>query len=202
MQKRGCTVSHLYSCSGDPQGLQWRADFAEDGMTYYGAIDAETQWIESHHLLAGRVERLLPGAADPASLTTLMSTGRDDFDFVTQDDAGYRTRFVGYDRLTGERVTVDGVTLDRTAFDVIATDVDTGAVVWRVTGNEFIQRDWRTFIAGTSRYELPDDVIENDYSPMEFLFPGDEGFLSVHPKYDCGLMISLIPDPLTSQGRL
>lgn len=193
LQKRGCVVTHLYRCGGDPTGLQWRVDLQADGPSFFGAIDAETRWVESHHVRAGRVETLAPGAADPASFSALIETGVDTYDFATRDDAGYETRFVGTDRLTGERVEIDGVVFERTRFEIAATDAPTGALLWEGEGSEFIQRDWRSFVSGTSRYTLPDESYESDRSPVEVHFPGEEGFLSSRPKYDCGLMISLAP---------
>lgn len=202
IQKRSCTVSHLFTCANDPAGHQRRVDLDEDGIVYAGIIDAETQWIESHHLIAGRVEQLTPGAADPASFDTLLATGVDTFDFITRDDQGFETRFVGQDRLTGEVVTIDGVALDRTEFEVVASDPATGAEVWRTAGSEFIHRDWRTFVSGTSTVITPDEAYDRDLTPVEFHFPGDPGFLAARPTRDCGALMSLAPILPTFVERL
>jgi hypothetical protein len=100
VQKRNCTVSHLVRCDSDPAGHQRRIDLDEGGMTYMGTIDAETQWIESWSVLIDSTDRLLPGGADPASLTTLLSTGVDTFDFQTETEGSYITHYTGQDRLT------------------------------------------------------------------------------------------------------
>ena len=200
MQKRGCTVTHLFTCQGDPAGHLRRVDIEEDGPTYFGMIDSETQWIESQHVLANRTERLLPNPPDAASLSTLIATGRDDFDFVTRDSDGYETRFTGYDVLTGESEEIDGVTLQVTEFDVVASDANTGTVIWRVQGSEYIHRDWRTFVSGRSTYVTGEGEFTNDLRPVTFHFPGEAGFLSRSPIHDCGALISSLDDPRPSRS--
>jgi hypothetical protein len=190
VQQASCTVSHHYTCEGDPEGWQRRAEMDERGVAYAGAIDGETQWIESLHFLSDHSETLAPNPADPASFSELLATGRDSFDFVTDSPEIGPTRYAGSDRLTGESVTIDGVTLDRTEFQLVATDA-TGAEVWRTAGNEYISRDWRMFLAGTSATQLPDgSTYEDDSSPVEFIRPGEEGFLSVRPRHGCGQLMS------------
>jgi hypothetical protein len=201
VQKHGCTVSHLFTCEGDLAGEQRRVDMDEAGLTYMGLIDAETQWIESYHASTGETTRLAPGAPDPANFTELLATGRDGMDFQTTSDMFGTTRYVGEDRLTGETVVIDGVTLQRTEFDMVVTDA-AGNTVWTVTGNEYIHPDWRTFLSGTRRYVTPSETYEDDATPVEFIFPGEDGFLSSTPRYDCGVVVSegpvaLMPVPVS-----
>lgn len=193
VQKRGCIVSHLFICTADPAGYQRRIDLDEDGMVYAGTIDAETQWIESNHIAAGYVDRLGPSPADPASLSDLIATGRDTWDFTVVSDPYAVTAFRGEDRLTGRTEVIDGVTLEETAFDVVATDTS-GAELWLVTGNEYIMRDWRTFLSGTRTVTLPDETFETDGRPVDFAFPGEAGFLALSPRFDCGVMMSKAGD--------
>ncbi len=193
IQKRSCSVTSLFSCAADPEGWQRRVDFDEQGMTYAGVIDAETQWIESWQPLAGATETLSPGAVDPASFSGLLATGADTFDFETlTQPGGYVTIFRGQDRLIGETVVIDGVTLDRTEFAVSAYD-EAGNELWRTWGSEYIHRDWRTFIAGTRTNRTATEEWTSDNSPVEFIFPGEAGFLSSTPRHDCGAMLSMAP---------
>jgi hypothetical protein len=161
----------------------------EDGITYAGAIDAETQWVESFHFLSGHAERLRADPPDPASFSELLATGRDSYDFWTDSDEIGPTRYVGEDRLPGETVTIDGVTLERTAFRITATD-GRGAEVWRAQGREFISREWRMFLAGVTTITAGGVTETIDDSPVEFVFPGERGFLSVSPKHGCGVVMS------------
>lgn len=196
VQKRGCSVSHLFRCAGDPAGMQRRVDMDEQGLTYAGTIDAETQWIESWHPMAGITDRLAPDPADAASLTTLMETGVDTFDFrVISTPGDAVTVFRGQDRLTGESVTIDGVTLDQTEFAVTALD-EAGNVLWETTGREFIHREWRTFLSGVRTVRQGAESWDSDNTPVEFIFPGEAGFLASTPRHDCGVMMSAAPDML------
>jgi len=38
------------------------------------------------------------------------------------------------------------------------------------------------------------ETFEGNYSPMEFAEPGESGFLSMQPLYDCGDMMSALGD--------
>lgn len=189
IQKHSCRVSHLFRCEGDPEGYQHRVDLSDSGMTYLGIIDGETQWIESFYPSTGETQKLLPGATDPASFTTLLETGRDDWDFLTTSDLGGTVRTVGYDELTGAEVTVDGVTLLETRFHGQETDT-ADRVTWSGEGTEYINPDWRTFISGRRHVTVASGDYSTDYSPVDFAFPGEAGFLATKPRYDCGAVMS------------
>ncbi|SMY09371.1 hypothetical protein [Flavimaricola marinus] len=195
IQMASCTVSHSFTCADDPEGVQRRVDLDEEGVTYFGAIDAETQWLESTHIRSGHSERLAPDPADPASFTALLSTGVDNFDFVTLSEEVGPTRYVGGDSLTGETVQIDGVTLDRTRYSIRAIDAD-GTEMWASEGYEYIHRDWRMFLSGLSTFTVPDGTFEADDSPVEFIFPGEPGFLSPSPKHGCGVVMSSYAGPV------
>ncbi|MBP1806438.1 hypothetical protein [Rubellimicrobium aerolatum] len=196
VQMSSCTVSHHFTCERDPEGWQRRVDMDEEGITYFGAIDAQTQWVESFHTMTGHSERLSPDPADPASFDDLLANGEDSFDFTTESQEIGETRYVGSDRLLGETVTIDGVTLDRTEYRITAYGAD-GQELWRGAGNEFVSRDWRMFLSGRSSSVVADEVSEQDDTPKEFVQPGERGFLSVNPKYGCGATMSslgLLPE--------
>jgi hypothetical protein len=189
VQKADCTVTHLFRCEGDPEGHQRRVDLNESALTYMGVIDSETQWIESFHASSGDTTYLAPDAADPASLTELIETGRDGLDFQTMSGMYGLTRYVGEDRLTGETVVIDGVELLRTAFYMVVYD-QFGGVVWEISGNEYIHPEWRTFLSGTRTFSTPDEEVVQDGTPVEFIFPGEPGFLGSTPRHGCGVMMS------------
>jgi hypothetical protein len=189
VQSESCQVDHHFICQGDPAGHKRRVSLDEQGMTYTGVTDDETQWISSFHVLSGHTEVLKNDPVAPASLTELIATGADDFDFRTLSDEIGPTRYVGRDTLTGRQITIDDVTLDETTYDITAFD-GAGNEVWSAQGREFINRDWRMFLAGTGTVTTPDGTFDRSNRPVEFIFPGEPGFLSASPKHGCGVAIS------------
>ncbi len=201
-QMRNCEVQHFFRCEGDAEGIQHRASFDETGMIYLNAINSEAEWVESFSPVSGVEESLVPGAADPASLTDLINDGVDSFDFKITSPQNGETRFVGFDMLTGQTVTIDGVTLDVTEYDITAYGED-GSMRWHGSGNEYISREWRRFLAGRSVYNTADgETLDTDEGPVEFAFPGETGFLTVNPKYGCGAILSRAPARLETKETL
>ncbi|MDA3887715.1 MAG: hypothetical protein PF443_02695 [Allgaiera sp.] len=184
VQEHGCIVSNLYRCTQDKPGDQWRADFGVNGAYFVSKTDDQTQWIESLDLDSGNREHLQPGAPAPASFSKLLATGRDDFDFSTVNQQGVVHRFTGYDKLTGESVTIDGVPLQRTEYAMTASGPD-GAVLWKATGHEYISKSWRTFFAGTGIWDDKSGKTPYDNSPARMIQPGQPGFAATVPEYDC-----------------
>jgi hypothetical protein len=193
VQENNCQVDHHFRCEGDTAGTQRRVSLSEEGMLFMGQIDTETQWIESFHALSGHTETLVTNSVDPASLTELLETGRDTFDFYTSSAEIGRTRYVGEDNLTGRTVVIDEVTLDETSYSITALSPE-GVELWRAKGREFISREWRMFLSGTGVVTTPTDKFERNDTPAEFIFPGEAGFLSTKPKHGCGALMSLAPE--------
>jgi hypothetical protein len=186
VQQRGCKVSNHYRCAADAPGDQWRIDFGVNGAYFQSRIDYETQWVESHES-DGTIELLEPGARDPASFSELLATGHDSFDFSTMKSTGVRENVTGYDQLTGETVVIDGVRLQRTKYEVRATG-DDGSLIWAAKGGEYIEANWRIFLSGVGMIDLGDGPLPQDFTPVEFAFPGEPGFMTTIPLYDCDAM--------------
>ncbi len=94
---------------------------------------------------------------------------------MTQSDEIGMTHYVGRDTLTGRQITIDDVTLDETAYHITAFD-GAGNEIWSAQGSEFISRDWRMFLAGTSTVTTSDGTFDRSNRPVEFIFPGEPGF--------------------------
>jgi hypothetical protein len=189
VQSRACRVSNHYRCETDPAGHQWRADFDQEGIFFVSRIDAETQWIESFEMFPTARQVLLPNPTDPASFSTLLSAGLDTFDFGLAKDDSAQSTVRGFDRLTGRSVTIDGVALEETEFEFAETARD-GTVETKGKGQEFIHRDWRIFLSGITEWESPDGPVPVDATPRQFIFPGEPGFFTTEPIFDCDATMS------------
>jgi hypothetical protein len=190
VQSKACRVSHYYKCAADAPGDQWRVDMDQEGPFFYSRIDREAQWLESYD---PEMQVLDPSPADPASFSELLSTGIDTWDFTVSKADGTGNRAVGYDRLTGQVVVIDGITLSQTEVDFTEYDL-AGTVTRRSRGNEYLHPEWRMFFAGPGETDLGDGQWRPiDGSPVEFIFPGEEGFLETQPKYDCDALTASLP---------
>ncbi|MGR3493456.1 MAG: hypothetical protein ACU0DW_15495 [Shimia sp.] len=183
IQLANCTVVHHYRCGAEADE-RWRVDMDQDGPFFANHTDAEGQWIESFDLYAGIVDRLDEGSADPLSFTELTRTDRDDFDFTTTSDTGETIRYRGRDRLTGRTVVIDDIPLLETETFARSTGAD-GKLLWESTGNEYIHLDWRIFISGQYLTRTPNETVPEDNRPIAFALPGEAGFLSDTPEYNC-----------------
>lgn len=191
IQSRGCYVANYYSCSANPGDL-FRVDYDQEGPFYLSRIDSETQWIESTDLDDNTVQTLDPGAQDPASFTALTETGYDAFAFSLSKTNGEHTNVSGFDRLTGKTVKIDGVTLDQTEYEYTETD-DQGEILRQSRGNEYILRDQRTFVSGSSEWWDGENWLPLEGSPVDFAFPGEKGFEATQPLFDCDAVMSGLP---------
>ena len=190
VQAKGCRVSNHYKCTADAPGDQWRADFDQEGPFFMSRIDSEAQWVESYEIDPPVKQTLDPNPADPASFSELLATGNDNYIFGLSDDTGERTKVRGGDRLTGRQVVIDGITLQETEFNFTETDLG-GTVLRRSRGNEYIHPEWRLFFSGPSEWDGGDgNYLPLDGSPVQFIFPGEPGFASTQPLFDCDAVMS------------
>ncbi len=190
VQSRGCRVSNHYKCAADAPGDQWRADFDQEGIFFVSRIDRETQWVESYDMFPTVRQTLDPNPADAASFSELLSSGTDTFDFGLTEDTGNQSRVTGFDTLTGRSVTIDGVELKETQFEFREMAPD-GTVLRSATGNEYIHPEWRIFLSGPSEWNTDEGSVPVDGSPREFIFPGEPGFFSTEPVFDCEATMSM-----------
>lgn len=189
VQARGCRVSHHFRCEQDPPGDQWRADFDQEGIFFSSRIDREAQWVESYEMFPLVKQVLDPNPEDPASFSELLD-GADSYAFGLSRDTGERSRVTGFDRLTGRSVTIDGIVLQETEFEFTETSIG-GTVLRRAHGREYIHPEWRLFFAGPTQWDTGEGAfIPVDGSPVDFVFPGEPGFLTTEPQFDCDAILS------------
>ncbi|MDR5653078.1 hypothetical protein [Ruixingdingia sedimenti] len=193
VQALGCKLSNFYRCGADAPGDQWRVDFGVMGAYFISRTDHEAQWVESVDLSPPRRQSLAPDPADPASFSELLASGMDTFSFGLVRDDGTASLVDGFDRLAGQTRVIDGVPLQMTEFAFSETDADTGALLHRARGREYVHSEWRLFFAGPSEWDVGEGFQPIDHSPVEFVFPGEPGFFATEPKYGCGMMMSQAP---------
>ena len=202
VQSRGCVVSHFYTCEGDQKGEQWRADYDAAGPFFLSKIDRDAQWLESYQFSPSTKEVMDPKPKDPASLSDLISTGLDTFDFELSKDNGDHSRITGFDKLTGASVTIDGVTLKQTEYEYTQTD-DKGNVLRHSKGHEYISEQWRSFFSGHSEWEAADGTwTPSDNAPVKFIDPGKPGFGATVPLFECDDQMSSLVLPQCSAKPL
>jgi hypothetical protein len=199
VQHRNCQVSQHYRCGGDPEGTQWSTYLDGQGPYFSSQIDFETRWVNSADLFTGETDEITE-ETDPASFSTLLQSGRDDFDFKTRSSAGEVRRYIGYDQLTGTKVMIGGQPLEQTTFELTAYAED-GTQLWKRAGQQFIHRDWRIFFSDREEFTNAAGDRENTIdSPVEFALPGDKDFLTQDPKFDCDVVTAQADSPLLPQA--
>ncbi len=182
VQQKGCVMVNVWSCEADEPGDQWIALIGGGGLFSIQKVDDEFQWLESYKV-TGEEQLRLP-ADDPASLTELFANQIDTWDFVIETEEGIE-RNVGFDSLTGETTVIDGEELLNTEFQGRTLDAD-GNEVETGSGRQYVSQTHRLFFFGEAWDEAtPDNII--DMSPVEFIYPGEPGFFSASPKFECNV---------------
>ncbi len=190
-QNRDCFVNNIYTCEGDAPGTSWRLMFDREGPVFLSQIDYETQWLKSYDMFPPAQDALRQPADDPASLTELLETGVDTYDFVMAGPQGV-TRVVGFDRLTGEDAVIDGEPLLGTEFKA-RHETAMGSVV-QAEGREFVSVKHRRFFPGQTTLTFSDGTEAHDRTPIDFIYPGEPGFFSRIPLYECeASLASFVP---------
>lgn len=194
VQSRSCLMSHYWTCEADPEGTHWRMTLDQDGPFYLNYTDAEFRWLRAFNLRSGGQDILVEPEEDPASLSELLETGSDTMIYSIRNERAegiFQRDYTGFDRLTGEQVTIDGRPLLVTEFTY---QWETTAGPRRTEGTQFVWPERRLFFGGVETVTTPGgEVIEGNYSPVEFHEPGDPDFLSMEPEYDCGGIMSAAP---------
>jgi hypothetical protein len=199
VQSRECSVSLLWRCDGAEDGPIWEANFSDGGLQSVVSYSASYQWLNALYMWDRSREEFLPPAADPIDLDALIGTGIDTYDFTMRRSEPQGTRdlrMVGADQLTGTTVTIDGHALEAVATElqILAGD---GRVEYRSRGVQFLSRDLGLFFLGRETVTGSDGVaVEYDGTPVDIIRPGEPGFGTTVPLYDCNPQdAGFIPKP-------
>ncbi|WP_045388038.1 hypothetical protein [Falsirhodobacter sp. alg1] len=192
VQYKQCRVSNYYVCTQDAPGDMWRSDSDQQGPFFLSRTNSEGEWMESYDGNDSGAERL-DQVNDAGSISNLMATGTDSYDFWQRRSNGSRTHTVGRDSLTGQTEVIDGQSLAQTKYRLTETD-EAGNILRESRGNEFISQELGTFFSGSSEHRFNEGewVASND-RPMSFAFPGEDGFEAGQPIFDCDEVLSGLP---------
>ena len=113
----------------------------------------------------------------------MLETGLDSFAYEEKDQTGAVSRVVGFDSLPGQQDLIDGRTLQRTEFQYTKRDAS-GEVTDSYDGYQYLDTELRVIWPGQFNDQL-DPEQSSDMSPVDFIYPGEDGFLSQRPIYDC-----------------
>lgn len=192
VQTADCVVEHHLTCPAQP-GHRWRVDFGPEGPIFQSLIDADAQWIESTVLPGGaRTVTEMP-ITDAASITGLLATGEDRFEFFERLPNGRLVRVEGFDILTGESLVIDGEPLLRTRFAYTITD-ESGRVTYSSEGQEYVSRRHQRFFSGQRVTQGSAGEVALDTRPVSFAYPGEADFLTIAPDHGCTPLMSALSD--------
>ena len=187
VQMKGCLVSNHWQCDADPEGHTWSALATDRGVAIFSQFDSEFQWLASLSTVGGDDEVLRENPTDPASLSELLETGLDSYDFemVEPGEDGEVTRRIrGFDQLTGDTVTISGEELLVTEYAMVQTLAD--GTTSEAFGTQFVSEKYRTFFLGEETETRNGETRESDHAPILMLTEGDSGFRSTRPLFGCG----------------
>ncbi|MEM6305892.1 MAG: hypothetical protein AAF744_14325 [Pseudomonadota bacterium] len=196
VQSANCQVEHHWTCAGDPAGDKWHGEVDQNGqLTYIGKVDDEAQWVDSFFAQTGRREMLVTPATDPASLTELFANGLDSYDFQIDTPTGVMT-VKGFDRIAQRDVTIDGEPLHQTEYSIRITDAE-GNLTYASEGSEYVSETHRRFFSGYGEVTGPDTPYRYQAKPVEFIYPGEKGYLENQARYGCDALSARFFVPLT-----
>lgn len=190
VQHRSCQVANYYSCAADGPDIYWRVLIWENDETFLTKTNNEFELLE-HYDLPYPIPTIQETAEDPSSISNLLETSEDRKVFTLLRPDGTRVSYNSREWLTGEEKVVDGVRLLETEYEGELSD-SLGSVFVHETGKNHLNTEWRILFNGAFRISYIDGTREvYNLDPVEFILPGEFGFFSDVPKYDCGTNISL-----------
>ncbi|SIO18938.1 hypothetical protein [Vannielia litorea] len=197
VQTRACTVSHYWRCEAAPEGTTWEVSHDIDGPVSQHVYDREFQWVDAFYFQTGTSERLYEPGPDPVSMTELLETGVDTYDFTTIEQTGeevVKLNTRGRDEATGKTEVIDGVTLHTYTVNSETRD-ENGDLVFSASGKQYVYREERLFMLGQESYFDGTEEWQEDNTPREFIFPGEKGFEDFKPRYGCNALQASFEPP-------
>lgn len=182
IQSQGCFVRQVFTCESDSQPLRWVASYGPNGPVSLTVLD-----------LGGMPQVMMTGKdkprgtldpdGDPADLAKALAGETDSFAYQVNFEDGTVLTTSGSMSLTGARTDVDGRGM--TELQRIETVVYPNGTTSPELDNRLVYDADLGLLINTTSTERATGKLLTDRTPVDFLFPGDEGADSVVPLYGC-----------------
>lgn len=190
IQLQNCTVINHWICPSDPPSQYRLATYDTTGQPIRRRLMDGLTGLELQGGLNGtRVMTFTH--TDTEDHATLMQTGRDTYRSVAQIDGSFHARLTGESILTGQTTQIDGVTLHEvqstTLFTATSDTTSRKRVMQYVMDQGALAID--IWVPGAV-IDIPTGEVVLDFSAVDFVWPGDAGFMTTRPTVNCGPMTS------------
>ena len=197
VQSADCSVLAAARCSGEA-GETLRLQVYEES----GLVNVEEQTLDWSLLFTASPTKGVgvfvdEGPHDELSRDSIERYGEDYFNynvvFAIPDMGEFETQLTGFLSSEDEVVEIDGHMLDLYRFRFAATLGDVGTL--EVDQSAFGSAEFGFFINGKGVQRFDGEETPLDSTPIVFFEPGEAGFESADPKFNCGATDILAPMP-------
>ena len=186
IQLENCSVLNHWRCERDPSGRYSVTKIDSD------QTEIQQQVLEGLSLLEMTVvqhdQRITVDQIDLEEYHELLEKGADTYASVLRyDDSGYHIALQGQNELTGKTVVIDGVDL----LEVKSTSEFThpSGQITRKTVMQYIMPSGPLWVPDRIMETGPDNVIAH-LGPVDFVWPGQDGFMTRVPRFNCSPPLS------------
>ncbi|MHA3913489.1 hypothetical protein [Halovulum sp. GXIMD14793] len=196
VQQRECQVMNVWECDGGAEG--WAGYFGDEGAVMsFEKYGPDGEFIHIQDFEIGGLMMTAKSAKDNSSMSSLIETGTDTIDMTVSLRVlvlEVELRAVGKSARTGEVIVVDGEQLKvlRTSVSMMVKENDITGLDMNISGTskDYLLLSDQIMIDGEGILQTPEGEERYNHTPIEIIRPGEDGFFSRIPKYDCGAQVS------------
>jgi hypothetical protein len=195
VQKHSCALMNFYKCDGTGETGAYSEEYTKDGRGASVYTTGDFEFIKDVETESGGGIYGVPGKGDMFSLSALLAQGEDRVDRFITMRGGFipqkELRFVGVYSLTGDTKTIDRTVLKTGR---VVADIVVGPLfgAFHVGTEIFVSERDGLYIEGARTIRAGDGgpVETTNETPVHLIRPGEEGFMSRVPLYDCDDLVS------------
>lgn len=185
VQAVDCTVTHYATCETDGGGGVMQVRFNGAGVRETQILDADNHPLR---IFSGAVDLAFDQTtpADRMSSSVLLSEGADGYAFTMSSARGpiRRMTFFGNDELIAEPFSANGFSFQKLRGRYVRTlHLNGGTVTIAVEAEQYVAETFGFFVPIKETQTQMSRKVMSDQTPVDFLKPGDAGFLSARPLY-------------------